>query len=109
MARDYESDWYEDEEVPQVRGRRATVTYEQADNGCMEETNASVRQRIACMWGFRTASVALMEGDYCTPFEMGGAQFYAYRAVRFAVAGVGWSTDFREITRAPEFDDEGGE
>ena len=106
----YDRDCYEAEEVPQVKGRRETISFELSENGCMEESQYSIRQRIAAMWGFRTASIELMDADFgSTPMELGDQLYYACNGVRFTVAGVGWATDFCEITRANTYDQEGGE
>ena len=106
----YDRDCCECEEVPQVRGKRVTISFELNENGCMEENQGSIRQRIAAMWGFRSASIELMDADFgSNPMELGDQLWYACTGVRFTVAGKGWATDFCEITRAEVYDQEGGE
>lgn len=84
---------------------RMAIDFEQAENGCMEETNGSMKRRIARTWGFEFESIKLMEADMMTCFEMGGVQFNVYDSVRFSVNGKGWSTDFGSIARDDAFDD----
>ena len=82
------------------------ITFALAENGCMEETHASIASRINAKWGFDLLAVKLMESDMCKPFEMGGKTHYACASVRFTVRGVGWATDFATIVHAPEWDDD---
>lgn len=105
----YDKACCEYEEVPQVRGKRTTIAFEMNKSGCMEETQMSIRQRIAAMWGFRTASIELADADYGSPLELGDYLYYACTGARFTVAGTGWVTDFCEIARAEGLDEEGGE
>lgn len=84
---------------------RMAIDFEQAENGCMEETKGSLKRRIARTWGFEFESIKLMEADMMTCFEMGGVQFNVYSSVRFSVNGKGWSTDFSSIARDDAFDD----
>lgn len=42
---------------------RMTIAFEQAENGCMEETHVSLRRRIAQVWGFEYGAIKLMEGS----------------------------------------------
>lgn len=83
-----------------------SIVFEEAENGCMEETHISILLRIVAAWGFDSARVELMESNSCEPFEIGGRTYYACHDVAFAVNGRGWTTDFETIGRAPEYDDE---
>lgn len=82
---------------------RTTITFEQAENGCMEETHVSLKRRIAAMWGFQTSGIELLEAS-TTWFELGGMQFNVYSSVQFSVNGKGWSTDFKRIERDSAYD-----
>lgn len=82
------------------------ISFELAENGCMEETHTSIASRINAKWGFDMFAMKLMESDACVPFELGGKTYYACASVRFTVRGVGWATDFVTVERAPEWDDE---
>lgn len=84
---------------------RITIDFEQAENGCMEETKGSLKRRIARTWGFELESIKLMEADMTTCFEMGGVQFNVYSSVQFSVNGKGWSTDFKTIARDTAYDE----
>lgn len=101
----YDRDCCEYEEVPQVRGKRTTIAFELNENGCMEETQMSIRQRIAAMWGFRTASIELADADYSTPLELGDFLYYACTGARFQVNGKGWATDFEELWASAAYDE----
>lgn len=83
---------------------RTTITFEQAENGCMEETHISLRRRIAQVWGFDYAVIKLLEGGMTTLFELGGMQYSIYDSVQFSVNGKGWSTDFKRIERDTAYD-----
>lgn len=84
---------------------RTTITFEQAENGCMEETRISMRRRIAQVWGFDYAVIKLLEGSTMTLFELGGMQYRIYDSVQFSVNGKGWSTDFKRIERDSAYDE----
>lgn len=83
---------------------RMTIAFEQAENGCMEETHVSLKRRIAAMWGFQTSGIELLEAS-TTWFELGGMQFNVYNSVQFSVNGKGWSTDFKTIARDTAYDE----
>lgn len=70
----------------------------------MEETKCSVARRIHDLFGFAMSDVSLMEGD-ANETAMLGRGYRVFTAVTFVVRGLGWWTDFREIGRAPEFDE----
>lgn len=84
---------------------RIVIDFEQAENGCMEETKGSLKRRIARTWGFEFEAIVLMEGSMMTCFEMGGVQFNVYDSVQFSVNGKGWSTDFKTIARDTAYDE----
>lgn len=84
--------------------KRVAVNFELAENGCMEETHASLKRRITAMWGFRTSDIKLLEAG-TTWFELGGMQFNVYSSVQFSVNGKGWSTDFKRIERDSAYDE----
>lgn len=84
---------------------RMAIDFEQAENGCMEETKGSLKRRIARTWGFEFEGIKLMEGSMMTCFEMGGVQFNVYSSVQFSVNGKGWSTDFKTIARDTAYDE----
>lgn len=85
--------------------KRVAVSFELAENGCMEETHVSLKRRIAAMWGFQTSGIELLEAS-TTWFELGGMQFNVYSSVQFSVNGKGWKLDpkFRDfIPKLVEF------
>lgn len=84
---------------------RIVIDFEQAENGCMEETKGGLKRRIAHVWGFEFEAIKLMEADMMTCFEMGGVQFSVYSSVQFSVNGKGWSTDFKTIARDTAYDE----
>ena len=84
---------------------RMAIDFEQAENGCMEETKGSLKRRIARTWGFEFEGIKLMEVSMMTCFEMGGVQFNVYDSVQFSVNGKGWSTDFKTIARDTAYDE----
>lgn len=60
------------------------------------ESNASVVSRIAECWGFQRKRIELMELGYSD----GWCDHAAFR-----VAGLGYSTDFRNLAMEPAFDE----
>lgn len=86
------------------RRDHVAVNFELAENGCMEETHASLKRRIAAMWGFQASGIELLEAS-TTWFELGGMQFNVYSSVQFSVNGKGWSTDFKTIARDTAYDE----
>lgn len=87
-------------EAPRV----ALLGFSAAEDGVMEETRCSVARRIHDLFGFGMSDVSLMEGD-ADETAMLGRGYRVFTAVTFVVRGLGWWTDFREIGRAPEFDE----
>ncbi len=86
--------------------QRAGFEFEEAENGCMEETRESMKLRIAEKWGFDPARVVPMEADMKAMFELGRTQFNVYSSVRFQVNGKGWATDFEQLWASAAYDDE---
>lgn len=84
---------------------RMAIDFEQAENGCMEETKGSLKRRIARTWGFEFEGIKLMEASMKQRFELGGMQFNVYSSVQFSVNGKGWSTDFKTIARDTAYDE----
>ena len=85
--------------------QRMRFEYEEAENGCMEETHDSLKRRIHAMWGFDPARIVLMEADMKAMFELGRTQYNLYSSVRFQVNGKGWATDFVDLVASPAYDD----
>jgi hypothetical protein len=83
---------------------RTTITFEQTENGCMEEARFSLRRRITQVWGFERKRVIPLEASMKQRFELGGMQFNVYDSVQFSVNGKGWSTDFKTIARDTAYD-----
>lgn len=82
----------------------ALFSFSTAEDGVMEETHFSVARRIHDLFGFDMSQVSLMEGD-TQVVAMLGRGHRVFTAVAFVVRGLGWWTDFRELDRAPEFDE----
>lgn len=91
--------------VKAFRKPRMGFEFEEAENGCMEETKKSMRLRIAAKWGFDPALVVPMEADMKAMFELGRTQFNVYSAARFQVNGKGWATDFEELWASAAYDE----
>lgn len=60
------------------------------------ESNASVKSRISECWGFQRKRIVLLELGYSN----GWCDHAAFR-----VAGLGYSTDFRNLVMDPAFDE----
>lgn len=93
-----------DETFARVAPREALFSFSAAEDGVMEETNYSVARRINDLFGFDMSEVSLMEGDVLEA-AMLCRGYRVFTAVSFVVRGLGWWTDFRELDRAPEFDE----
>lgn len=88
-----------------VKAPRETLfLFSAAEDGVMEETKYSVARRIRDLFGFDASEVIPMEGDGLE-VAMRGRGYRVFTAVSFVVLGLGWWTDFRELDRAPEFDE----
>lgn len=73
-------------------------------DGAMCETTESVVNRICRLFGFADWAVSMVEGDLDSA-EIAGTRYYVYTAVRFTAHGIGWSTDFTDISRDPVLDE----
>lgn len=85
--------------------QRTRFEFEEAENGCMEETHSSLKRRIHAKWGFDPARIVLMEADMKAMFEVGRTQYNLYSSVRFQVNGKGWATDFTDLVASPAYDE----
>ena len=85
--------------------QRVGLEFEEAENGCMEETHDSLKRRIHAKWGFDPARIVLMEADMKAMFEVGRTQYNLYSSVRFQVNGKGWATDFTDLVASPAYDE----
>lgn len=93
-----------DETFARVARRVVLLTFSAAEDGVMEETKCSAARRIHDLSGFDMFEVSFMEGD-ANETAMLGRVYRVFTAVSFVVRGLGWRTDFRELYRAPEFDE----
>lgn len=93
-----------DETFAREAPREVLFSFSAAEDGVMEETNFSIARRINDLFGFDMSEVSLMEGDGLET-AMLGRGYRVFTAVSFVVRGLGWWTDFRELDRAPEFDE----
>lgn len=73
-------------------------------DGAMCETTESVVNRICHLFGFADWAVSMVEGDLDSA-EIAGTRYYAYTSVRFTANGIGWSTDFTDISRDTAIDE----
>lgn len=82
------------------------VTFEPNEglDGAMCETDESVKGRICRLFGFESRSLSMQEGDLDNA-EIAGTRYYAYTSVHFTANGIGWSTDFENLTRDPVLDE----
>ncbi len=83
-----------------------SVTFEPNKDldGSMCETEESVKGRICTLFGFTPWAVSMVEGDLDSA-EIAGTRYYVYTAVRFTAHGIGWSTDFTDISRDTAIDE----
>lgn len=83
-----------------------SVTFEPNKDldGSMCETEESVKGRICHLFGFTDWAVSMVEGDLDSA-EIAGTRYYVHTSVRFTANGIGWSTDFENLTRDPVFDE----
>lgn len=84
-----------------------SVTFEPNEDldGAMSETSESVANRICTLFGFAPWAVSMFEGDLDSA-EIAGTRYYAYTSVRFTANGIGWSTDFNDLSRDPVIDEQ---
>lgn len=73
-------------------------------DGAMCETTGSVVNRIGRLFGFESWSLSMQDGDLDSA-EIAGTRYYAYTSVRFTANGIGWSTDFENLSRDPVLDE----
>ena len=92
------------DEMYKTRAPEVSFDFSPAEDGVWEETNFSIARRINDLFGFDMSEVSLMEGGGLE-VAMLGRGYRVFTAVTFVVRGLGWWTDFRELARAPEFDE----
>ena len=46
-----------------------------------------------------------MQEGFLESARIAGTRYFAYTSVHFTVNGIGWSTDFENLTRDPVFDE----
>lgn len=83
-----------------------SVTFKPSEDldGAMCETEESVVNRICALFGFSARAVSMVEGDLDSA-EIAGTRYYVHTSVRFTANGIGWSTDFENLTRDPVLDE----
>lgn len=83
-----------------------SVTFEPNKNldGSMCETEESVKGRICRLFGFTSEHLSIQEG-FLESAKIAGTRYFAYTSVQFTANGIGWSTDFENLTRDPVFDE----
>lgn len=84
-----------------------SVTFEPNEglDGDMCETTESVVNRICHLFGFADWAVSMVEGDLDSA-EIAGTRYYVHTAVRFTANGIGWSTDFKDLSRDEALDEQ---
>lgn len=73
-------------------------------DGSMCETEESVKGRICRLFGFTSEHLSMQEG-FLESAKIAGTRYFAYTSVQFTANGIGWSTDFENLTRDPVFDE----
>lgn len=73
-------------------------------DGAMCETEESVKGRICRLFGFTSEHLSIQEG-FLESAKIAGTRYFAYASVQFTANGIGWSTDFENLTRDPVFDE----
>lgn len=83
-----------------------SVTFEPNKDldGSMCETEESVKGRICRLFGFTSEHLSMQEG-FLESAKIAGTRYYVYTAVRFTAHGIGWSTDFTDISRDTAIDE----
>lgn len=83
-----------------------SVTFKPSEDldGAMCETTGSVVNRICALFGFSDWAVSMVEGDLDSA-EIAGTRYYVHTAVRFTANGIGWSTDFKDLSRDEALDE----
>lgn len=84
-----------------------SVTFKPSEDldGAMSETSESVANRICILFDFTPWAVSMVEGDLDSA-EIAGTRYYAYTSVRFTAHGIGWSTDFKNLSRDKALDEQ---
>lgn len=82
-----------------------SITFKENNEGEMEETGSSIVTRIYRKFGFDPDDVIILEASYVS-FRMAGVKHLVCDGVSFALNGIGWSTNFSDISRAPSYDEE---
>ena len=83
-----------------------SVTFKPNENldGAMCETDESVVNRICRLFGFTSEHLSIQKGSLESA-KIAGTRYFAYTSVHFTANGIGWSTDFENLTRDPVFDE----
>lgn len=83
-----------------------SVTFKPSEDldGAMCETEESVKGRICRLFGFTSEHLSMQEG-FLESAKIAGTRYFAYTSVHFTANGIGWSTDFENLTRDPVFDE----
>lgn len=83
------------------------VVFKQSEDldSAMCETGESVVNRICHLFGFADWAVSMVEGDLDSA-EIAGTRYYVHTAVRFTANGIGWSTDFKHLSRDEALDEQ---
>lgn len=74
-------------------------------DGAMCETTGSVVNRICALFGFSDWAVSMVEGDLDSA-EIAGTRYFVHTSVRFTANGIGWSTDFKNLSRDEALDEQ---
>lgn len=84
-----------------------SVTFEPNKDldGSMCETEESVKGRICRLFGFESWSLSMVEGDLDSA-EIAGTRYFVHTSVRFTANGIGWSTDFENLSRDEALDEQ---
>lgn len=84
-----------------------SVTFKPSEDldGAMCETEESVKGRICRLFGFTSEHLSVQEG-FLESAKIAGTRYYAYTSVRFTANGIGWSTDFKNLSRDEALDEQ---
>lgn len=83
-----------------------SVTFKPSEDldGAMCETEESVKGRICRLFGFTSEHLSMQEG-FLESAKIAGTRYFAYTSVHFTANGIGWSTDFTDISRDTAIDE----
>lgn len=83
-----------------------SVTFKPSEDldDAMSETEESVKGRICRLFGFTSEHLSMQEG-FLESAKIAGTRYFVYTSVHFTANGIGWSTDFENLTRDPVFDE----